>query len=151
MVMRVSAFCKYYNISNTQIPELKKEHPEAFSWENNSCITYIETDYFLKLKNFKKSVKMFNQDMFMVLNEYWNTSRIAKAIAIYDGNVTTSSINEYLRVAMFCLDSDSLMNYKLTKLEQITYDFFTEMKEFIENDILHKCVDLNEILDKRID
>jgi len=127
---------------------------------------YIEENYFVKRKEFKRKVNLFNQDMYYYVTEHYLESEYAEAVSEYTGCSKTSIIT-WLARGLFSPDKTTLLNYKIPNSEWNLFKFNRMMIQrlskytrkingkpsknafLVKNGTKNKIADVGYLLDRR--
>jgi len=148
--MTIHDFCEVYNTSSAAVFGLKARGvlpDEIFYKKSNDVLTRINVEYIIRRKEFKRFVRLFNQDTYYFLEEYFNDLQIAQAVS-KECNVNKKSFYVYLKHGLFCLDETNITSFKVTETDWIFFKYGRRVRKAMKR--RYKGFDIEEILDKRM-
>jgi hypothetical protein len=143
-------FCEKYNIepSGFYMSRLNSQFPKDVCYYiDRDDILYVDEQYFIRRKEFKKKVINFNQDFYYLLEEHMSDAAIAELITI-DQDITKTSAQVFLNTRLWRLDTETILSTKVSKINWAMYRighwFLNRINRYKRDKI-----DIGSILDDR--
>ncbi len=148
--MLVKLFCEkyklstgsiYVSVSNGVIPK------SVFFRPFNSAYDHINESYFVRRKEFRRKVNLYNQDVYYYLIDFFSVQDIANVLFKLYGTPTTATrplINERL----FAVDRSSILSARVTMTEWALFKY----GRLLERELSQRAgkkVTISKILDRR--
>ncbi len=148
--MLVSDFCEKYdlNVSNLYVAKSEGKIPDTVFYRPlNAKRNHIDERYFVRRKEFRKRVKLFNEDVYYYLTEHFSVLEITEIIQKLYG-VHHNATRVFLYHRLFMTDSGSMLATTLTKPEWALFKYGRLLEQELSVKYGYK-VKISEILDKR--
>lgn len=150
--MLVKTFCDKYNLNPSLLyVEVNNGtiNKSVFFKPLNAKVNHIHESHFVRRKEFKKMVNLYNQDLYYYLSEHFSIPKIAKAVNEFTG-IDESRITLLLYERLFAVDRSSILS---TRVSDSEWAFFKYGKQ-VERDLSRfkgEKVFISDILDKRME
>ncbi len=148
--MLISLFCEKYDLKPTNLYVFKSDGKlpaHIFYKPLNSKHMYIDENYFIRRKNFKKRVKRYNEDVYYYLTQYLSILQIVELICkLYP--IEPSSVQILLYERLFMVDRSSILSTKISKAEWVLFKYGHLLERNLSK-VVGRKVTLSKILDKR--
>lgn len=150
-MLRVDDFAYRYEVSVSNVYVKKSEGliaPYAFS-KNSGGSVYVNEDFFLRRKEFKKKVWLQSHDMYYFLTKHLSDTAVSKLLNKIDNSISYESWNTFLATALFSNSITSILSYQVNDLAWKFYRYARWLIRaiFIKAGIPPKNRDIAIILD----
>jgi len=147
--MIISDFCEKYEVGQSCVFNLKskKKVPDnIFYKKNNEKVMRVNAEYFIKRREFKKFVKLFNQDTYYYLEEFFTDTEIAMSVS-KKYNLNMTSFRMYLSNGLFTINEKSILSYVVNNYEWNFFRYGRQIRQTLKR--RNKKFDIQKILDRR--